>query len=298
MKHIFIINPISGTKKFNQYMNYIEETMNERKLEYEIILTQYVNHASKIASMYKKEDNVILYVFGGDGTVHEVINGIHPNVPMAIIPVGTGNDFYRYFQSDTSDIKKIINETIDGYNTKIDIGVVNDIKFINCFSMGFDAIVSDKADKMIRENNTSNKLAYLICALKELRNPDIMDLTITVDDNPTIKKNVLIMAIMNGRYYGGGFNPTPLAKINDNLLDYCAIEKLSKLRLVKLLPAYSKGTHTKAKEVTSEQFKKIHISSPVELTMEVDGEVFYSSEVDVNVLNDYLTLRLPKNIII
>jgi diacylglycerol kinase family enzyme len=100
MKHIFIINPISGTKKFNQYMDYIEETMKDRKLEYEIILTQYEKHASTLASKYDENDDVTLYVFGGDGTVHEVINGIKPNIPLAIIPVGTGNDFYRYFQTD------------------------------------------------------------------------------------------------------------------------------------------------------------------------------------------------------
>ena len=296
MKHIFIINPISGTKKFNQYMDYIEETMKERKLEYEIILTQYEKHASTLASKYNENDNVILYVFGGDGTVHEIINGIKPNVPLAIIPVGTGNDFYRYFQTDISDIKQLLNDTLDGYTIKIDLGLVNDIKFINCFSMGFDAIVSDDANKMIRDNKTPNQLAYLICALKKLIKPDLIDITITIDNTKPFKKEALIMAIMNGRFYGGGFNPTPDALINDNLLDYCAIDNLSKFKIMKLLPAYTKGTHISAKEVSCGKFENLHISSPIELTMEADGEAFYSTEVNVKVLKNYLTLKLPNKI--
>lgn len=235
-------------------------------------------------------------MFGGDGTVHEVINGIKPNIPLAIIPVGTGNDFYRYFKTDISDIKQLLNDTLDGYSTKIDLGLVNDIKFINCFSMGFDAIVSDNANKMIRDNKTSNHLAYLICALKELVKPDLMDITITIDNNEPFDKKALIMAMMNGKYYGGGFNPTPDALINDNLLDYCTIDNLSKFKLIKLLPAYTKGTHVSAKEASCGKFEKLHISSPVELTMEADGETFYSSEVDIKVLKNYLTLILPKKI--
>jgi diacylglycerol kinase family enzyme len=123
-----------------------------------------------------------------------------------------------------------------------------------------------------------------------------MDITITIDDNEPFQKEALIMAIMNGRYYGGGFNPTPEASINDNLLDYCTIDNLSKLRLMKLLPAYTKGTHIGAKEVSCGKFENLHISSPVELTMEADGETFYGTEVNVKVLKNYLTLKLPNKI--
>ena len=296
MKHIFIINPISGSRKFNLYMDYIEEIAAEKNIEYEVVLTQYADHASRIAGEYNEGDDVCLYVFGGDGTVHEVVNGINENVQMAIIPVGTGNDFYRYFNTDISDIRKLISDTIDGKAVKVDLGCVNDIKFINCFSMGFDAIVSDSADKMIRDNKTPNQLAYLICALRELISPDLMDLKIEIDDSEVMEKTALIMAVMNGKYYGGGFMPTPEASIKDGKLDFCLIEKLSKLKTMRLIPAYMKGKHTGISEVSIRQFRKLHISSAEELTMEVDGETFYSREADVRILENHLTLRLPQHI--
>jgi len=293
MKYIYIINPVSGKKRVNSYLDIIEEVSNDFNLDYEVKITERPCHAKKIASQYTKDDNVILCVFGGDGTVHEVIEGINQDVTIAIIPVGTGNDFYRYFNVDISNPKKLLIDTIKGNNHSIDIGTCNDTKFINCFSMGFDAEVSDQASKMIREKKVFQPLIYPIAAISNLIKANDIKLSILIDDDIKIETTALICAINNGRYYGGGFLPTPKAFLNDNKLDFCLIEKLTPLETLALLPKFMTGKHLGHKKVKYYQFEKLNIIASEKLTMEMDGETIYNDKAEVKVLKNYINLRLP-----
>ena len=95
MKHVFILNPFAGKKDSETYMGLISEYFSTHGGEYRILTTEYPGHASELAARYTAEEDVCVYAFGGDGTAYEVLNGLNDGVAMALIPNGTGNDYFR-----------------------------------------------------------------------------------------------------------------------------------------------------------------------------------------------------------
>ena len=130
MKHIFIVNKISGKKRGLKTVSIIEDIMQKHHYDYEIHITQYPTHAKKIAANYKKEDDVTIYAVGGDGTILEVVNGIEEGIPLGIIPCGSGNDFYRMI-GPKDNLKLLIEKTINGIVKKIDFGKINNLCTVN-----------------------------------------------------------------------------------------------------------------------------------------------------------------------
>ena len=115
MKHVFIVNPTSGVGKYQVVIDYVKDYFEDKEDNYEIRITEYVGHATEIAREY--DVSHVLYSVGGDGTSHEIINGMQEGVSLGIIPVGTGNDFFRNFDLDLP-LEKII-EKPSGQKLKI-----------------------------------------------------------------------------------------------------------------------------------------------------------------------------------
>src|SRR5690554_5622802 len=120
MKHVFIINPTSGKGKAYKQVDVIQEIFNTLDEEYEILFTEYQGHATELVRRFKTSDNVTIYAVGGDGTAYEVLNGLQDEVAMAIIPAGTGNDYYRMLGYTKKELKDIILETVQGKTVKVD----------------------------------------------------------------------------------------------------------------------------------------------------------------------------------
>ena len=136
MKHIFIVNPVSGAGRGEKIGKKIESVAPELGLDYEIHYTTRGHEATEIAKKYKKEEDII-YGVGGDGTLLEVLNGIVGSKNMlAVIPAGSGNDFYRSI------------ENREEMSFPVDVGKVNDLYFLNCCSIGIDAEIGHNAGLM------------------------------------------------------------------------------------------------------------------------------------------------------
>ena len=95
MKHVFVINKISGKGSAFKTIPLIEKVCKEMKLDYMIEVTQYANHTKEIIEKYNNDKDIIIYSVGGDGTFLETVNSINPEIPVGLIPCGSGNDFYR-----------------------------------------------------------------------------------------------------------------------------------------------------------------------------------------------------------
>ena len=119
MKHVFILNPVSGRESAKTLIPVIEDYFKNSEEEYEILKTEYAGHAKELASQFHKEDNVCIYATGGDGTLWEVVNGLKPEVTFSIIPSGTGNDFFRMIEANIYDMAKLVKDTIEGEEIKI-----------------------------------------------------------------------------------------------------------------------------------------------------------------------------------
>ena len=153
MDFVFIVNPVSGNGASLKAIKIIEEYCKIIGIQYNIFYTSKKEEAKKIAKIIGKCPNRTIFSVGGDGTLNEVINGLaYSKSNLGIIPAGTGNDFYRTFESIDSN--------------KIDLGRVNDRYFINVASLGLDAEIANYANTL-KNSKLSSKSVYTLGIIHE-----------------------------------------------------------------------------------------------------------------------------------
>lgn len=287
MKYIFIVNPASGNKDYKQIISNIHSNMIDK--DYKIIETKGPNHATRIANKYKNDEDVIVYSVGGDGTLNEVVNGLAGGkCKMGLIPTGSGNDFYK---------------SLAKYSKKestIDLGVINDkFYFINIASVGFDAKVSDTANK-IKSTGHFKKLSYYLGIIQTFICFKTQKYEVSVNGKKYDNKYTII-AICNGRYYGGGFQIAPLASFDDDLFDVYFAKKVSRIRLLGLFVKLMKAKHEKSPVVSKEKSTEILIKSDKDMIVNIDGEIIKLKRANIkivpNAINLYNDKKLVKNIL-
>jgi len=220
MKHLFIINPASGKGKSIELIEKIKDKFHNSNEEYIIEITKYPEHAREIVREYVKNQCYRVYAVGGDGTLNEVLNGIvGSNSSLGVIPVGSGNDFARTVYK-SYDFDDILQGLISGKEKIIDIGKVNDRFFLNVSSVGIDAEVAKNAIKFKRMPMISGSFAYLLSIFMTLINYASCIMKISVDDK-VIHEEILLAAVGNGVFYGGGMKVLPKASITDAVFDLC-----------------------------------------------------------------------------
>ena len=292
MNHVFILNPASGKKKSLSLVNDIHQHMSVLNEPYEIVYTEYAGHATEIAANYHEPDTCV-YAVGGDGTAYEVLNGLQENVCMAIIPAGTGNDFYRMLDLG-KDLNNALKDTIFGREVLVDYAVANEKKFINMMAMGLDAQTNCIAQDIARKLPIPRALVYVASALMAIANPIKIDVEAHINGE-VIQKKIVLSAIMNGIWYGGGFTPTPNASIQDGKLDICLVDECSVLRMLQLLPKYAKGTHVNEKEVHFYQCEEFTLKTKELATLSIDGEVATENYLHVKMMKQQLRMRVPQH---
>ena len=291
MKHVFIINPTSGKGKSYKLISVIQDYFKENPGCFEILITEAPKHATELASNYKSD--ACIYSVGGDGTAYEVLNGLQPGVEMAIIPAGTGNDYFSMQKYPKDDLNEILIQTIEGRVVDVDYGLANGHKFLNCFCMGLDAEVVQHANQFSKKYPIPNNMSYMASVLKTITSPKAIHAHATIDDIE-VDISAILIAVMNGQYYGGGFNPTPDASIQDGILDVLFVDYLKMRQIIPLLPKYFGGRHQDVEAVHPYNGKRIHISIDREFVYCCDGETYFASEYDIQVIENGLRLRVPK----
>ena len=296
MKHYFIINPAAGPKdKSAELSKIIDEAY--KGLEYEIYYTKGYKDATiqarKIAS--NLEEDTIFYACGGDGTSYEVINGIfgYPKAHFSVIPIGSCNDYLKNFKEyDFMNLTALR----DGSLKDIDILEVNGHYAVNEVNIGYDAgtnIDCTRYKKFIKNVN----LAYVIALGKNLFKMNRYTKLETSDEVLFDDKSLLI-ACSNGKYYGGGFKCTPLAVVDDGLMDIVIVKHISAIRFLKMVKYYKKGEHItypKLKDVVFYyQKKNVVITGKKPLPVCIDGENIMTDRVEVKIHHKAIKMLLPK----
>ncbi|QIK69385.1 diacylglycerol kinase family lipid kinase [Erysipelothrix sp. HDW6C] len=289
MKHVFIINPISGLGKYKDAQAWVEDYFAALEDEVEIRFSEYAGHAKEIASEY--HGDVVLYAVGGDGTAHEVLNGMDLDVQLAIIPVGTGNDFWRMIGADKKDLKKVLKDTVHGVVRNIDVGEANGHRFLNSLNVGLDSEVN-KHVNAVRSTLFPRTMIYGYYAIVELLKRKKTNIEVTVDGVTTAYETILT-SIMNGKWYGGGFKSAPLAEFDDGLLEVTIVDSLPLYRIPRIFPMYFQGKHLGLDVVHHSKLKALTIKSPIPLAVGFDGEVYEYDTIDIRILEGQLKLRLP-----
>lgn len=274
MKHVFIINPVAG--KSDQSENLSKEIKNifsKTKEPFEIIKTTYAGEAYEIAkTLSESKEEIRFYACGGDGTLNEVVNGVYPNVihSVAVYPIGTGNDFVKYFKDHDITLEKLVHAKAD----YIDVLQVEDKISLNIICAGFDACIANNVAKFKRLPFVSGSGAYLLSMIYCFFTSFSYRFSFKVNDEIIPENEYLFSIFANAKYYGGGFHPAPLADIQDGLLDFVTIRKVSRLKILKFINIYKQGNHLAYKDLVSYQkVKQVQILSDQTISLNFDGEI-------------------------
>ena len=268
IQNIFIINSQISRNKIRAFGNFLSTISEEEKLKNLVLYTVGRNDAKRLAKEYSNiYKNAIIYSVGGDGTLNEVINGINPNCKLAIIPLGTGNDFYRVYKE------------IEG-TQKIDLGIVNNKKFINIASIGLDAEVANKANYYKCKGKFKNFEYYAGIIDSLIKNPNYN----------TSLGNITLLAICNGKYYGNNVPINPNYNLKDGEFEVYKASKLKRLEFLKLFLKIYQGNHFDNDLVDYFKTDNLQVISDKSIVCNVDGEIIYSNEFNFNVIKDGITL--------
>lgn len=279
MKEFFlIINPAAGGGRVEKMWNeQIKPLVDDQGLKYDFEFTTHSQHAIEIAQTRVNEGYRIICSIGGDGTANEVLNGVlkaeKPGV-FAAIPVGTGDDIPTTYGIPEGDLEAAVVCLLNGQNKVFDIGYCEaaDRYFGGVASMGFDAEVADRTNKgSKRLSGTKN---YQIALLKTILKFKPYNLSITIDENPPIEGQRMLVAIGNGKRYGGGMHICPKAKVTDGKFAATTLSKISRITLLRIFPKVYDGMHVGHKSVETFEGTSIYVDSPKKKCLyQVDGEI-------------------------
>lgn len=275
--YLFILNPIAGSGTAKELKDIIEEVMSKGHHDFEIVMTTKPKEAIAISA--NNEHDVVVAV-GGDGTINEVTSGLIKRGKgiLGIIPAGTGNDFSRSLGIPLNT-KKALDLILEGNTKEISVGESNGHHFLNISSAGFDVEVLTNVD-MIRKK-FKGKFSYVLAVIYTLMKFKKKSVVLDIDGK-IYQKNLLLLAVGNGKYYGGGMMVLPNADLYDDYLHICLVKDISNLRALSLFPVIFKGNHLKFTEyVETYKAKSIKITHDSPLLLNVDGEVF-SEDYEIN----------------
>jgi len=271
-----IANPIAGRGRGSKVLPQVREALKRAGLEFSEVLTTKPLEATDLAHQAAEEGYQLVVAMGGDGTSHEVANGLlssgNSEVALGLIPIGTGNDFAGMFDTPT-DLDQVARRLREGKTRLIDVGRVNDRYFVNVLGVGFDALASVEALKI--QHFLSGLPLYLVAVLITLREYKIPHITVEFDGEH-LSMPMTMLCVANGKREGGGFLIAPDAQNDDGIFDICLARGLGRLGILRLLPEVIKGTHVDKEPVTMAKAKRVILDSPDPLPVHADGEIIYT----------------------
>ncbi len=315
MKYIFIVNPIAGNDNKKRIFSRMKSTF--RLIEDEMVIeeTKCKGDAQNIARRYSEKygRECIIVSCGGDGTVHEIANGIaHTDTPMLILPLGTGNDFAKkIYGTKKINVENVIkafgfyNGTIKYDIRPIDLIDYNGEKCINVMSYGLDTKVETIGKNIAEKVPFIGHQAYNIAIIPVLLGS--MKYQINIDLNCIDKEgnaynlheepiDYTLLAICNASYYGGGFCPAPDSKLDDGLLDFALCHPIRLFEAPPLIPKYGAGKVDEIKKIDTGFVTggRIWSVDGEPLLGNCDGENFDYKEVNFKVERNALKICFLK----
>lgn len=311
-KWFVVVNPEASIGKSGKDWPLIKQILIKEGIEFVDTLTEYPRHAIEIVRDAIVEKGFRKFIsVGGDGTNNEVINGIFgqtqvptTDITMAVIPIGTGNDWRRTFDIPL-EYDKVVKIIKVGHLFAHDIGKLtyyNDGNpqtryFLNAAGTGLDEMVCQSTNTM-KQQGKGGTFRYLISLVKCMLKYKITHIQLTIDDKLVFDDGILNLSLGNCRYNGGGMMTMPNAVPNDGLFDVTVIKKVSMLKFAaNVKNVYDGSFINKIDEVKTFRGRKIKIVSipPHSLKVETEGESLNNSPFDFEMLTKSINMIVPKN---
>jgi YegS/Rv2252/BmrU family lipid kinase len=303
-KLLVILNPIAGKGKAVREYPVIDSFLRGHSQNYEIVLTERVNHALEIARNYPLDEDTIVVAAGGDGTANEVANGLllrekkfDEPCTMAVLPIGRGNDF-SCNTGVGDDLATALETLIKRRRCQLDAGFVKGgffpagRYFVNGLGIGFDAKVGFEAAKLRITSGLAYAVGALITLVKYEPSP-VLEITY---DGDTVTIPAAIVSIMNGVRMGGSFLMGPMAVIDDGLFDICMVRHpAGRLRLLKIVLSYTKGGQGAFEETLTGRARHFHLKAlSGGMAAHCDGETVCTAGTELEIECLPYALRLVR----
>lgn len=294
-KVLFIYNGNAGNKEINQMLTVCLPALAEKVDSLLVYKSLRPMHAKELCEKYGEKVDLVI-VLGGDGTVHECINGLAGlrNKPtFAILPGGTCNDFTRSLTL-SQNLQEAVEEIIQGKEESVDVIQVNDGYFLNFWGLGLIAETANNIDK--DEKNKFGRASYFMSALRTIQNQDPIETVINLDGRE-MKEEIVMLLVANGHYIGTKRIPFSSVKWNDGLLDLFIIRNAN-FRLIKEMIDLRREDEDEAfkDEILHLQGRELTISTKQPVDVDMDGEVYTKTPSTIKVLPEHIRMIVPSDI--
>ncbi len=293
---LVILNPAASRGGAARSWPAAARVLDRAGLRYRLVVTAAPGHATTLAETAEAEGHTAAVAVGGDGTVHEVANGLlqaiggdgRPTLPLGIIPVGSGNDFAKLVgvpPAPNPAARHLLGATVRA----VDAGRVGNRFFTNGVGVGFDASVAIEARRV---PHLKGMAMYGWAVLRVLRAHRSVRMRVELDGTDLGERPRTLVTVGNGACHGGGFWICPAAQIDDGLLDICTADAFSRTELLRLLPHVLRGSHVGRAGVEMHRARRVRITSSEPLPVHADGEIVAEAahELEIEVLPGRLTV--------
>lgn len=293
-----IINPVAGKCKGLSDWPLISKLLRDNGIQYDAVFTEKKYHATELAVEAINKSYRKLIVVGGDGTLHEVVNGvfIQKKIPttdttIAVVPVGTGNDWVRMY-GIPNRYTDCIRAIVGGRSTLQDIGYltyyeskVHQTRYMaNMAGFGLDAHVNERYTRKKEKGIVTGRLTYILTLIHALLTYRSIRMKVWVDGEKVLEGKVLTGAIAIGKYNGGGMLQAPNALADDGLFDVTLIHNASSLTVIRYFRALFDGNIYNVPQAKFFRGRDVRIESEKGI-IEVDGEPLGVSPFEFKGLN-------------
>ncbi len=297
-KVIALTNPVSGHGAAIRAAQLAIARLHRRGVEVVEIIGDDAQDARHLVGAAIEKGTDAVMVTGGDGVVSNALQVLaQTDIPLGIIPAGTGNDHAREFKIPTKDPEAAADIVVDGYTETIDLGRLqcanghkNSVKWFGTVAAaGFDSLVTDRANRMRWPHG---RLRYYIAMLAELSQLRLLPFRMVLDETKEIDADITLAAFGNTRSYGGGLLICPDADRADGLIDITMVHEASRAKLVRLFPTVMKGTHVNLDEVSTARARSIHVDS-AGINVYADGDFACALPAEISAVKGALRILRP-----
>ena len=298
MKHLFIVNPVAGGSDKTEEVRakVVSAFAQRREDEWEIYVTRAPQDATaRIAAEAENGKELRVYACGGDGTFNECATAAvgRQNVAVCPFPTGTGNDFCRMF-GEEKDLFRDLGALLDGSVHPIDAIECCGRISINICSVGIDARIGTNAHKYPSLPLLGGAGAYVAASAIEMFKGISQPMHISAEGFDR-KADFTLACVCNGRFYGGGFNPSLDARPDDGVLDIFIVKKVNLIQFATLIGRYAAGHAAEmTKLVTHIRGSWLAIEFEDESVINLDGEAIFTKKAEMRVLPGAVRLIVPR----
>jgi diacylglycerol kinase (ATP) len=312
-----ILNPAAGTDEGALLVPRINELLREQIGDLDITITTGPADAERAAFRAARDGETRLFVAGGDGTLNEVLNGVHASgrltdIEFGVLPLGTGNDFAAVIGIPDA-IEDAVRAVAEGHTIAVDVGRLDDRVFVNVSAGGFVAEASEAVTPELK--SVAGRLAYLIggaqallsyepvrARIEPLGESYVLHPSAQLDaTGPDIHEGIAshdvdlqMFAVCNSRLIGGGRLIAPEAVIDDGWLDVCVVEAMPTLEFVNLLRQVARGEHLDDPRVSYFRTRDLRLQFNRVIKVNTDGQVLEAASCRYSILPRAARFLVPR----